>query len=219
MHARYYTPAWGRFLSVDPELDVSHALHNPQGWNRYAYVENKPITLTDPNGRCATVLSCAWILVRYVAPTLARMAVRETGRTIVTGAGTYYVQRATTFQYAKPVVIPTQLAEGIYEFPDAQEPGKTYVGQSEDTDRRLEEHEASGKKDPETEATVTEVRGGKTARAHAEQNRINELGGKKAVPGSQTSNKVNPVGPKRQTKVEQFYGPIKPPRPKVVPGQ
>ena len=52
MHARYYSPNTGRFLSVDPVLDLKTALKNPQGWNRYAYVKNNPVNRTDPDGRC-----------------------------------------------------------------------------------------------------------------------------------------------------------------------
>jgi RHS repeat-associated protein len=51
MHARYYSPVLGRFLSTDPHLDVKRAMSNPQSWNRYSYVENKPMILTDPTGR------------------------------------------------------------------------------------------------------------------------------------------------------------------------
>jgi len=48
MHARYYSPPIGRFSSVDPVLGKSH---DPQTWNRYAYVGNNPITYNDPNGK------------------------------------------------------------------------------------------------------------------------------------------------------------------------
>ncbi|HUP62631.1 MAG TPA: RHS repeat-associated core domain-containing protein, partial [Thermoanaerobaculia bacterium] len=51
MHARFYNPNQGRFLSVDPVLDVKAALANPQMWNRYAYVRNNPINKVDPTGR------------------------------------------------------------------------------------------------------------------------------------------------------------------------
>jgi RHS repeat-associated protein len=51
MHARYYTAAWGRFLSVDPSMDLKKTLPNPQMWNRYAYVLNNPTRYTDPDGR------------------------------------------------------------------------------------------------------------------------------------------------------------------------
>jgi RHS repeat-associated protein len=51
MHARYYDPNGGRFLSVDPVLALRRAMHNPQGWNRYSYVQNNPINRIDPDGR------------------------------------------------------------------------------------------------------------------------------------------------------------------------
>jgi RHS repeat-associated protein len=51
MHARYYNWGWGRFLSVDPVLDLKQAMKNRQGWNRYSYVRNNPLTFTDPTGR------------------------------------------------------------------------------------------------------------------------------------------------------------------------
>jgi RHS repeat-associated protein len=51
MHARYYDWRRGRFLSVDPVLDIKGALQNPQVWNRYEYVQNNPINKIDPNGR------------------------------------------------------------------------------------------------------------------------------------------------------------------------
>lgn len=48
MHARYYGPAIGRFLSVDP---VCGLIDRPQSWNRYAYAFNNPLMYTDPTGR------------------------------------------------------------------------------------------------------------------------------------------------------------------------
>jgi RHS repeat-associated protein len=53
MHARYYNPPLGRFLSVDPVLDVKKALRAPQMWNRYSYVTNNPILYNDPTGKIA----------------------------------------------------------------------------------------------------------------------------------------------------------------------
>lgn len=47
MHARYYDPNLGRFLSVDPMLGDPRV---PQSWNRYAYVINSPINNVDPSG-------------------------------------------------------------------------------------------------------------------------------------------------------------------------
>jgi RHS repeat-associated protein len=46
---RYYNPT-GRWLSPDPGGVKVVKLDDPQTWNMYAYVRNKPTTLTDPTG-------------------------------------------------------------------------------------------------------------------------------------------------------------------------
>jgi RHS repeat-associated protein len=51
MHARYYSPHWRRFMSVDPVVQVERAMIKPQSWNRYSYVGNQPLKYTDPSGR------------------------------------------------------------------------------------------------------------------------------------------------------------------------
>ena len=48
MQARYYDPAVGRFLSVDPVSPAPNDLFN---FNRYAYADNTPATRIDPDGR------------------------------------------------------------------------------------------------------------------------------------------------------------------------
>lgn len=47
--ARYYANIQGRFTSPDPLLS-SASVTDPQSWNRYIYVGNRPTTLTDPDG-------------------------------------------------------------------------------------------------------------------------------------------------------------------------
>ncbi|WP_182903040.1 RHS repeat-associated core domain-containing protein [Microbispora sp. H10830] len=44
--AREYDPTTGRFLSVDPVIDTD----DPQQMNGYAYSDNNPVTLSDPDG-------------------------------------------------------------------------------------------------------------------------------------------------------------------------
>jgi len=44
---RYYRVAFGRFCSADP---VSGDPGDPQTWNRYVYVRDNPVNLTDPSG-------------------------------------------------------------------------------------------------------------------------------------------------------------------------
>jgi len=48
MHARYYNPNLGRFLSVDR---VGGTVGSSQSWNRYSYVRNNPLAFVDPDGR------------------------------------------------------------------------------------------------------------------------------------------------------------------------
>jgi len=45
--ARYYDPALGRWLSMDPQLGKLSA---PQTLNRYVYCVNNPLRFTDPTG-------------------------------------------------------------------------------------------------------------------------------------------------------------------------
>ncbi|HEV7746081.1 MAG TPA: RHS repeat-associated core domain-containing protein [Pyrinomonadaceae bacterium] len=48
-NARYYSSTSGRFTSPDPLLSSGRSLQ-PQSWNRYAYVINRPLSLIDPSG-------------------------------------------------------------------------------------------------------------------------------------------------------------------------
>jgi RHS repeat-associated protein len=47
--ARYYNNLHGRFTAVDPML-ASGRSADPQSFNRYAYVSNNPVNVTDPSG-------------------------------------------------------------------------------------------------------------------------------------------------------------------------
>jgi RHS repeat-associated protein len=52
---RQYRSSQGRWLSPDPAGKAAVNPSNPQSWNRYAYVLNNPLKLTDPTG-----LECVW---------------------------------------------------------------------------------------------------------------------------------------------------------------
>jgi RHS repeat-associated protein len=54
-NARIYDPTLGRFLTADPTTET---VFNLQILNRYSYVGNNPLSLTDPSGLC--FLGCFW---------------------------------------------------------------------------------------------------------------------------------------------------------------
>ena len=77
LHARFYAPATGRFIS--PDTMVPNRA-NPQDWNRYAYARNNPLVYTDPSGHqafcfaglaalaiCGGIAVAAYILASYYA--------------------------------------------------------------------------------------------------------------------------------------------------------
>jgi RHS repeat-associated protein len=52
MHARYYNPMLGRFLSADRARDSDP--RQPQSWNQYGYVRANPVNNIDANGQWVT---------------------------------------------------------------------------------------------------------------------------------------------------------------------
>ena len=68
MHARSYLPWTGRFLSVDPVMDVESNVSSPQGWNRYAYARNNPVLRVDPDGRKDKGFVVAALEAKYTLP-------------------------------------------------------------------------------------------------------------------------------------------------------
>lgn len=48
---RMYSDTLGRFISPD---NIVPDATNPQAWNRFSYVNNRPINFNDPSGHCAT---------------------------------------------------------------------------------------------------------------------------------------------------------------------
>ncbi|MBD3327153.1 hypothetical protein GF339_21385 [candidate division KSB3 bacterium] len=49
LRARWYAPYLSQFVRQDP---MGPDYRNPQGINRYSYVENNPLGYTDPSGQC-----------------------------------------------------------------------------------------------------------------------------------------------------------------------
>jgi len=68
--ARYHSPAQGRFMIPDPSSGGINPL-DPQSWNKYSYVRNRPTGFVDVNGNWATgihVTITTAALQDYVSP-------------------------------------------------------------------------------------------------------------------------------------------------------
>lgn len=99
---------------------------------------------------------------------------------------------------AVPVTPRSSVREGIYEFPDQQNGGLPYVGQSGNIPSRLRVHERGERLQSGTESS-TPVPGGRLARERAEYERIQEI--TEGVPARQSgavSNQRDPLGPRRR---------------------
>jgi hypothetical protein len=54
VHARFYNPQVGRFLSTDAANSAVPG--KPQSWNQYGYALGNPVNLVDPNGESPVLL-------------------------------------------------------------------------------------------------------------------------------------------------------------------
>ncbi|MBP2038966.1 RHS repeat domain-containing protein [Streptomyces avidinii] len=68
---RSYEPATGRFLSVDPLIDID----DPQQMNGYAYANNNPVSISDPDGKIIPIL--VGIAIRIAAQRIAMEIARR----------------------------------------------------------------------------------------------------------------------------------------------
>ena len=65
LNARYYNPAWRRFISPD---DTSYLdPETPNGLNLYAYCNNDPVNYSDPSGHFALTTFGIWAIVGIVS--------------------------------------------------------------------------------------------------------------------------------------------------------
>jgi RHS repeat-associated protein len=105
MHARYYSPTVGRFLSVDP---AGWDIGLPQSFNRYSYALNNPIRYNDPDGRCTDPLTC---VAEGLALPAAGMVLIDAA--VVTGV-VFSIGSVTLNLHPEPVVVPAALVNPIY---------------------------------------------------------------------------------------------------------
>jgi hypothetical protein len=87
--ARFYSPYINRFLQPDT---IIPDLSNPQSWDRYSYVTNRPVNFSDPTGhRCAPEDDCAGWHNYDAVPVLKRLIKRDFGITMEDGGAEHPV--------------------------------------------------------------------------------------------------------------------------------
>ncbi|HUQ01565.1 MAG TPA: RHS repeat-associated core domain-containing protein [Kofleriaceae bacterium] len=117
LHARYYDPALGRFISPDPIVDGPDLV----GLNRYAYAGNDPINHTDITGFCkggnkkgpSSALRCKRVALEIAKRTAASLGIAAT----IYGAGT----SATPVEIPGPGHSGTSVTQ-IHAAPPAAQP-------------------------------------------------------------------------------------------------
>lgn len=102
MHARYYSPHAGRFLTVDPSA-TAH-LQSPQTWNLYAYVGNDPIGHFDPDGRNKVVYWALGKAKHFWRRVERKQAVREVPRSTKDNPHNVQVEGPGSSRKAKGVI-------------------------------------------------------------------------------------------------------------------
>lgn len=79
MNGRLYDPVLGRFLSADPHIQYAHDMQN---YSRYSYINNNPLSATDPSGYFIGKLLKA-IFVRPLRAVLRNKTLRTVAAIVV----------------------------------------------------------------------------------------------------------------------------------------
>jgi uncharacterized protein RhaS with RHS repeats len=94
MQQRYYDPAAGRFLSIDP---VTTDANTGGSFNRYAYANNSPYRYIDPDGRDPTLSD-----LQFLTPEKAASAAQYwANRQVATGNVLYAIPGAAAALFAE----------------------------------------------------------------------------------------------------------------------
>ena len=120
MRQRYYDPAIGRFLSVDPVGPLQNPINH---FGRYHYAYNNPYKFTDPDGRVPILIPVVIFIAKELAaegieqatgvpmPTVRRAGTRVAREIVERGARREAAQNGAE-QAARRGPEPPQLARG-----------------------------------------------------------------------------------------------------------
>ena len=79
LRARYYSPAMGRFLTLDP---IAGNEFDPSSLHKYVYANNDPINMSDPSGQFAMAMSISISFPVISLPVISLTAILATVKTI-----------------------------------------------------------------------------------------------------------------------------------------
>jgi RHS repeat-associated protein len=114
LNGRVYDPLVGRMMSADPFVPDPM---NGQAWNRYSYVINNPLALTDPNGYCFLGLCGIGKAIGKLFDNTFGALIREVGRLFrdVPILGTIFEIAAVAMCAGNPIcAIPVAFASTIF---------------------------------------------------------------------------------------------------------
>ncbi|MEK5269163.1 MULTISPECIES: RHS repeat domain-containing protein [unclassified Heyndrickxia] len=104
LKARYYNPANGTFLAMDPQPGQDS---DPVSQNGYTYAKNNPVMLTDPNGDVsrkhliyAIKYAIKYWLASYIGWDNASWVMGSVWASVGAGSVAYKIERARTFREA-----------------------------------------------------------------------------------------------------------------------
>jgi RHS repeat-associated protein len=106
---RYYAQTQGRFTSIDP-LGASAKTTNPQTWNRFAYVLNRPTIAIDPDGLSTIVV----VVSPVAAPQATVMVFDRGGHDVAVRNGSNRMDGTATGQGRNREVVRNDTPYGVY---------------------------------------------------------------------------------------------------------
>jgi|GEM_PF-1061257 len=117
MNGRIYDPQLGRFLSADPYIQFPK---NMQSYNRYSYVLNNPLSLTDPTGFFSfgdVVRVAVGVVIAYVSGGVASGVVTgmQTGAATSAIYGVAYGATAATLGGVASMAMGGTYADGLQD--------------------------------------------------------------------------------------------------------
>ncbi|MEV1242376.1 RHS repeat-associated core domain-containing protein [Nonomuraea sp. NPDC049750] len=159
--AREYDARNGRFLSVDPVIDEE----DPQQFNAYAYANNSPVTMSDPDGQWVWI--AAAVIARLAARALARKLAQQALRRAIAA------RRALMRALAKAArKLKEALAKKRKALKEAREAAAKAKKKAKELQRRKKAEEAKKKAEEMRKKAAEQARKRRAAKAARQAKKV-----------------------------------------------